>query len=221
MVRAFSHAEVLWSLLSFLPRVERCQSSRYPGITCWIEVNSRGRRHISPRLEASSSSSSSEELGCVSDFQWFQLVPILDLTHCCKSIYEVSLANGLLCNCDSSCYIAAKTRLCKFSHPGVQSSRERLGMLGWFLALRTTYSYEIGFLYSLQRCKTLKHDSARWKRCLGSFEKLVCILCSTLEVFVLRNQSAITLFKALKNDSGQFWWLFWWWVHWLCLLCKP
>ena len=36
-----------------------------------------------------------------SDFQWFQLVPILDLTHCCKSIYKVSLANGLLCDRDS------------------------------------------------------------------------------------------------------------------------
>ena len=94
-----SHAEVLCSLLSFLPRVERRQSSRYPGITCWIVVNSRGRRHISPRLEASSSSSSSEELGCVSDFRWFQLVPIWILLHWCNRFVK-----GLISWRDRLCF---------------------------------------------------------------------------------------------------------------------
>jgi len=217
MVRAFSHAEVLWSLLSFLPRVERCQSSRYPGITCWIEVNSRGRRHISPRLEASSSSSSSEELGCVSDFQWFQLVPIWILLNWCNRFVKGLISwRDRLCFCNSYCFSAAKTRLCKFSHPGVHSSQARLGMPGWFLALRTYSSPDLCPLRDfLSVPKTLVWYS------LFDSESLCDIWSPWGWFLILWNQSAITLFTALRHDLGQFWWLFWWWVHWLCLLCKP
>ena len=56
----------------------------------------------------------------VSDFQWFQLVPILDLTYCCKSIYEGLISQRVVLQLRQFyCFSAVKTRLREFNDSSV------------------------------------------------------------------------------------------------------
>ena len=56
----------------------------------------------------------------VLDFQWFQLVLILDLTYCCKSIYEGLISQRVVLQLRQFyCFSAVKTRLCEFNDSSV------------------------------------------------------------------------------------------------------
>jgi len=92
------------------------------------------------------------------------------------------------------------TRLCKFSHPGVQSSRERLGTLDWFLALRYLFLRDWISVFP----PALQNSQARFcalETVLWFFRKISLYSLLNLKVFVLRNQSAIILCSKLSRTT--------------------